>query len=184
MMLNKIEEQILNGIPTKKGSNDIGSQGLSKIALQKYGLKITNVGIRSLILPEEISKNVFDRMIAERKGIASNYRAEGKRQADTIRAEADSMKSQTIANAEAEAKIIKAEGDAEAAKHYAVFREDPALAIFLRKLDSLKKILGNKTTLVLDTDSAPFDLLKMNSDQLATPAKKVTPNKPKSKPGK
>ena len=52
-----------------------------------------------------------------------------------------------------------AAGDAQAAEYYKIYNEDPELAAFLRQLESLKKILKNKTTLMIDTNSAPFTLL-------------------------
>ena len=59
----------------------------------------------------------------------------------------------------------------EAAKYLRVFDKNPELAAFLRKLDSLRTIMKSKTTLVLDTNTDPFTLLKSNADQLAAPAK-------------
>lgn len=54
----------------------------------------------------------------------------------------------------------------------AVFAENPELAVFLRKLDSMKRLMGSRTTLVLDTNSAPFDILKFGGSALEKPAKK------------
>ena len=71
-----------------------------------------------------------------------------------------------ISTAEAKAKEIRAKGDAAAAEAYEVFNQNPELAAYLRKLDSLKKIMETKTTVVLDTNTAPFDILKENSYQL------------------
>ena len=90
----------------------------------------------------------------------------GNTEAQKIRIAADAKSRTIITNAEAEAKEIRAKGDAEAAQYYAVFKQNPELAVFLRKLDSLRKIMKTKTTLVLDTDAAPFDLLKSNSDNI------------------
>ena len=105
-------------------------------------------------------------MVEERKLEAQTYLSSGNTEAQKIRIAADAQSRTIITNAEAEAKEIRAKGDAEAAKYYAVFKENPELAIFLRKLDSLRRIMRTKTTLVLDTDAAPFDLLKSNSDNL------------------
>ena len=38
--------------------------------------------------------------------------------------------------------------------------EDPELAMFLRDIDALKKILQNRSTIVLDGESEPLKLLK------------------------
>ena len=100
-------------------------------------------------------------MKQERDTAAKKFRAEGNTVAQKIRTDADRAKQEILADAQAQAKKLMAEGDAEAAKYYSVFNQDPELASFLRKLDSLKRIVSTKTTLVLDTDSTPFDIFKM-----------------------
>ena len=46
-----------------------------------------------------------------------------------------------------------------AAKYYSVFKENPELAFFLRKLDSLNRMNSGKLTLILKTDASPFDVM-------------------------
>ena len=72
----------------------------------------------------------------------------------------DRKAAETISQAEAEAKKIRGEGDELAAKNYAVFQKNPELALFLRNLEALKISLTDKDTLILDTDTPPFTLLK------------------------
>ncbi len=136
----------------------------------KYGLEIVSVGINTINVPKSISDKVADRMIQERKVEAAKFLSEGSRRAEEIRIEADRKREITLAEAEAKAKEIRAKGDAEAAQYYAVFKENPELAEFLRKLDSLRVIMQSRTTLVLDTNVAPFDLFKPGAEVLA-PAK-------------
>ncbi|MBN1865006.1 MAG: protease modulator HflC [Victivallales bacterium] len=142
---------------------------LAPVALRNYGLEISNVGIKSLGIPEKVTGEVVKRMKSERNAASDAFRQEGKRLAQKIRDEADKEKKETLSLAEAKAKIIRAEGDAQAAAHYAVFMEEPELAVFLKKLDSLKKIMESRTTLVIDTDTAPFDLLRPGSEQINKP---------------
>lgn len=155
MVLPEIEKEIRNEI--------------AKTAMDQFGIEVNNVGIKTLIVPEKITKEISARMVSERNVLASVYRAEGKQIAEKIKIEADRQKRAILTDAEAKAKSVRAEGDAEAASYYAVFKENPELAAFLKKLDSLKKIMETKTTLVLDTDSAPFDLLKTNAEKLTNP---------------
>ncbi|MHC4330350.1 MAG: hypothetical protein ACYSWW_19755, partial [Planctomycetota bacterium] len=61
---------------------------------------------------------------------------------------------------EARAKIIRGKGDADAAGYYAKLDDDPELAMLLRDIEALRKILADRTTLVVPTDEKPFDLLK------------------------
>ena len=105
-------------------------------------------------------------MIQERKVVAQDYLSRGAQEASDIRTKAEQSRAEILTNAEATAKSIRAEGDAEAAKYYEVFKENPELAVFLRKLDSLRRIMKGRTTLVLDTNAAPFDLLKPGAEKL------------------
>ena len=127
---------------------------------EPYGIEIVSVGVNTINVPKTISEKVFDRMIAERKRIADKYIAEGNAEARKIRIDADSKRTIKLAEAEAKAKEIRAQGDAEAAQYYAEFRQDPELAAFLRKLDALRSVMKGRTTLVVDTSTPPFDLLK------------------------
>ena len=167
-------------ISTNKGEmklaqieNDIKNL-LKDVALKNYGMQIISVGIKSLGIPEKVTDKVIKRMKNEREAASAAYREEGKKLAQKIRDEADREKKEKIAVAKSKAKIIRAEGDAQAATYYAVFKEEPELAVFLKKLDSLKKIVESKTTLVIDTNTAPFDLLQPGAEKLKSrDAKKI-----------
>ena len=156
MKLNEIQEEI--------------KKNLVQIS-KPYGLEIVSVCINTINVPKAISEKVFDRMIQERQRAAAQFLAQGNSRAEKIRIDADREKAITLANAEAQAKEIRAQGDAEAAKYYAVFKENPELAEFLRKLDSLRQIMKGRTTLVLDTNVAPFDLFKPGAEVLGPVAK-------------
>ncbi len=132
-------------------------------AKTRYGIEVSFIGIRRLLLPESITRKVFERMRAERETIAEHYRAEGAAEATRIRAEADSRRDQILAHAEADAKRIRAEGDAEAAEYYRTFAQDPELAMFLRKLEVLEETLTNRATVILGPDTPPYDLLRSNT---------------------
>ncbi len=166
--------QVVNTDPKQMKLGEIQDQIKTQLSesCQSYGLEIVSVGVNSINVPKTISDKVADRMIAERQSVAAKYRAEGEQIAQGMRTKADASKASLIADAEAKARVIRAQGDAEAAKYYAVFKENPELAEFLRKLDSLRVIIQGRTTLVLDTNVAPFDLLKAGAEVLdgnATP---------------
>ncbi|MEI6421949.1 MAG: protease modulator HflC, partial [Lentisphaerota bacterium] len=96
---------------------------IAPIVLEQYGIEVEYVGIKTLGLPEKNTENVFNRMKAERNVVAEQYRADGKREAQTMKNQADNNRKLKLAEAEAQAKRIKAEGDAKAATFYAVFKE-------------------------------------------------------------
>lgn len=125
-----------------------------------YGIEIEALGIKQLKVSEEVSKEVFERMKAERNRRAAAIISDGTVEANKIRTDTDRKSQELLAAAEARAKRIRGRGDAEAAKHYAKLEADPELAMLLRDLEALQKILGDRTTLVVPTDKKPFSLLK------------------------
>ncbi len=168
--------QLVNVNPEKMRLTKIQDEILEKLEAQAKpsGINISFVGINSLNIPESISKSVFDRMIQERKVEAEKFLAEGRSEAQRIMTEINRKRDDELAEAAGKAKEIRAQGDADAAKYYATYRKSPELAAFLRKLDSLRTIMKSKTTLILDTNSAPFDIFKMDAEKLniAGPRKK------------
>ena len=167
-------DQILTTDPEKMILGKIADQIRGEIAAKAkpYGIEVKSAGITTLNVPEAVSSKVFERMNQDRMLAAQRYLGEGKLKAEQIRIAADKERTNIIADAEAKAKEISAQGDVEAAKYLKVFEKNPELAAFLRKLDSLRAIMKTKTTLVLDTDTDPFTLLKSNADQLTAPAKR------------
>ncbi len=126
-----------------------------------FGVAVERVGVKRLSLPEANTEFVFRRMRAEREQFAAKFRAEGRQQADELRAQTDAKKSTLVAEARREAEEIRGRAEAEAAAIYAkAHGEDPEFYAFLRELQVLKQTVGNNTTIVLDTDSEPFRLLK------------------------
>ncbi len=84
--------------------------------------------------------------------------AEGERQAKTIKAEADLVANKILALARAEAIQISGEAEAQAAKYYEVFKQNPELANFLFQRKALEGLLKENSTLILDPNTPPFNL--------------------------
>ncbi len=172
-------DQMINTDPKKMKLSEIEKAMFNQIAPDvkaRYGLEVVKVGIRTISVPAKFSGAITERMKKERETAASIDKQKGKVEAEKIKTDANQKKREVITKAEAEAKKLMAQGDAEAAREYAVFSQNPELAAYLRKLDSLKRIVKTKTTLVLGTDSAPFDLFNMKVGELqqkaaAKPAK-------------
>ena len=130
-------------------------------ARQSFGISVEQVGITRLTLPEANTQFVFERMRAERAQFAAQYRAEGQQRADEVRAKTDAGKTVILAEARQYAEETRGKGEAEAARIYiAAHQKDPSLYKFLRELDALKQITATNTTVVLDTGTPPFDLLR------------------------
>jgi membrane protease subunit HflC len=125
-----------------------------------YGIEVKAVGVKQLKVSEDVSKDVFERMRKERQRRTEATIAEGFAAAKKITTDADSMQTELLAAADARAKAIRAQGDAEAAGYYKMLEQEPQLAMFLRDVEALKKILEKRSTLVIGADAEPFKILK------------------------
>lgn len=155
-------ESLVNAKPESLHGEEL-METLSRLtdrrALEQYGIEVVDVRIKRLNLPEQNKQSVFARMRAERERIARQYRAEGEEQALKIRADADRQKEEILSAAYRDAEKIKGDGDAQSTRIYgAAYSRDPQFYKLVRTLESYKKILDDKTTIVLSSDS---DLLKL-----------------------
>jgi membrane protease subunit HflC len=139
--------------------NEIAAE-VSDKAMQEYGIAIKTVGIKQLNVPKDVTVKVFERMQADRNRKRDSILAEGRAEAERIRSDAEAKQKELLAVATTQAQVIRGTGDAEAARYYEMLKEDPELAMFLRNLEALKKILAEKTTIVLGVETEPIDLLK------------------------
>ncbi|MCQ2404215.1 MAG: protease modulator HflC [Lentisphaeria bacterium] len=127
--------------------------------MKQFGIDIIRIGFRQLGFPAAVTQNIYAAMISEREAKAKKFEVEGQAEAEKIRSDANTQAQKVVTMAQAEATKIRGEGDAKAAEAYRVFSQNPELAVFLRNLDALKGSLGEKDTLILDTTTAPFNLL-------------------------
>ena len=132
----------------------------SNKATQDYGIEVVDVRIRRVDLPSQNEESIYARMDAERKRQANKFRSEGEEEAQKIRATTDRDKTIILADAYKQAERIRGEGDAKAVEVYAdAYSADPKFYEFVRTLDAYKKIIDDKTMLVLPSDSQLFKLL-------------------------
>ena len=132
----------------------------SNAATLSYGISVVDVRIRRVDLPAENEESIYARMEAERKRQANKFRSEGEEEAQKIRAATDRDKTIILADAYKEAEKIRGEGDAKAVQVYArSYSADPKFYEFVRTLDTYKKVVDDKTTLVLPSGSKLFKLL-------------------------
>ena len=123
------------------------------------GIEIIMVGIKRLGIPESVTGAVFERMKAERQAEIQKIAAEGERQAMEIKAMADLEANKILAQARAEAIQISGQAEAQTAKYYEVFKQNPELANFLFQRKALEGLLKENSTLILDPNTPPFNLL-------------------------
>ena len=141
-----------------------------------YGIRVDLLGLKQIGLPESITAKVFDRMKSERQRLVKQFQSEGEAESIRIRAEADRVHQETLAKAEAEATVIRGQGEAEAARSYAVFEQNPELAVFLIQLNALSSSLKERATLVLDPQTPPFNLLGPQAEALQLPPMNLATN--------
>jgi membrane protease subunit HflC len=134
-------------------------EALKEPLRQDYGIGLAAVGIKQLGVNSKVTEDVFARMRADRRRIAEATLAQGKAEATKIRTDAESKKTELLAAAEARAKAIRGTGDAEAAKYYRLLEEDPEFAKFLQDIETVKKALKERATVVITARTRPFELL-------------------------
>jgi modulator of FtsH protease HflC len=144
----QIESEIRDGIKDKTS---------------QYGIHINFLGIKKLGLPESITQKVFDRMKEERMRVVAGIKAQGEAEASKIISAADRDRAEILAKADATAIEIRGKAEAEAAKSYEIFEKNPDLAILLLKINALEQSTKDRTTLILDQRTPPFDLLDSQS---------------------
>ena len=155
--------EFVNSDPAKIKFKEIEAEMLADLEQtlsNEYGIEIKTLGIKQLKVNKVVTVKVFERMKAARNLRTKATISEGEGQATRIKGEANYKKSVLRTTAEARALAIRGQGDAEAAKHYKMLEEDPELAMFLRNIESLEKMLKERSTLVIRADSEPFKLLK------------------------
>jgi membrane protease subunit HflC len=136
-------------------------------ALAEYGIDVVDLGIKRISLPSLVSEKVFEQMRETRRKQAETTRAEGKAEAERIRARADSAKRRILAFARTTAERIKSEGDAAAARYYDAFRENPEFASFLEHMEFIKQTLQKDTTFLLDWQTPPGSYFQSDQRMLS-----------------
>jgi modulator of FtsH protease HflC len=133
------------------------------------GIEVTDVRIKRIELPQEVSQSVHRRMEAERERVAKELRSRGEAEAVRIRADADRQRVVLQAEAQRKADEIRGLGEAQATDIYAqVFSQDPEFYNFYRSLNAYKQTFGHKNDLLVfeptsdffkyfKTPSKPFD---------------------------
>ncbi len=140
---------------------------------KELGLEVVDVRIKRADLPEQNSKNVYDRMRAERQREAAEFRAEGVGAANRIKADADRQVTIIKAEATREGERTRGDGDAERNRIFAeAFSRDPDFFAFYRSMQAYETgIKGSDTRMLLSPDSEFFKYFT-NPYSGANPAKR------------
>lgn len=165
-----LKRKINNGLRNEIGSHTIkdivsGKRGeVMETALKRMarsselGIKVIDVRIKKINLPDEVSNSIYKRMRAERQAVAREHRSQGQEKSEVIRANIDRKVSIMIAQANKESAEIRGRGDAESSQIYSnSFAKDPEFYAFLRSMQAYQKSFADKQdVMVLSPDSDFF----------------------------
>ena len=127
----------------------------------QYGIQVVDIEIKRINYVESVQKQVFQRMISERKRIASQYRSEGEGEKRRILGQMQKELAGIRSEAYKKAEKIRGQGDADATRIYGTaYGRNPDFYSLYKTLESYGGIDSNKTELILSTDSDFYKYLK------------------------
>lgn len=165
--LNGSPQDVEENLPIDKLVNDAKKDPEnSKASLRSFGVVVIDVRIKQINFPAEVSGSIYANMRAERDIIAREKRYEGVKKAEEIRAKATFEKTKIISEAERQARSIRGEGDANAAKLYAeAFGKDIEFFSFIRSLKAYEQSFTGNDVMVISPDSEFFRYMKLKSNK-------------------
>jgi membrane protease subunit HflC len=152
------EEAILEKI--EKGREQVSREILERAAdrTADLGIELLDLRIKRINYVEEVQRDVFARMIAERQRIAELYRSEGRGEAARIEGERERELQRITSEAFKEAEVLRGNADAEATDIYAAaYNRDADFYAFTRSLEAYENVMDEGTMIILDTET---DFLK------------------------
>ena len=148
------EEVILNII--EKGRDRVSREILARASERTadLGIELLDLRIKRINYVEEVQRDVFARMIAERQRIAELYRSEGQGEAARIQGERERELQRITSEAFRAAEQLRGTADAEATGIYAEsYGRDADFYSFTRALETYEKVIDPNTTVIFDTSS-------------------------------
>lgn len=146
--------------PIQKGREQITREILKRASadMSDLGIELLDIRLKQLNYVEEVQKDVFARMIAERLRIAELFRSEGEGEAARIRGERERELKRIQSEAYRSAEELRGKADAQATDIYAeAHGRDPDFYAFTKSLETYEKTMDPKTLFILATDN---ELLK------------------------
>jgi membrane protease subunit HflC len=127
------------------------------LAGKEFGIEVLDVRMKRVDLPPENSEAIFKRMQTQRQQEAARFRAEGQRDAQAMRAEADKQQVVIISDARRQSEILRGEGDTEATRIYNdAYGQDAAFFDFYRSMQALTEGLTGDTTTYVGPPTGDF----------------------------
>ncbi len=121
--------------------------------VEDLGIRLLDFRFKRIGYVEEVQREVFVRMISERKRIAEQFRSEGAGESARINGDKDRELKVITSEAYRKSQEIKGRADAEAADIYAeAHNRDPEFYRFTKTMEILVDTMDADTTVVLTTD--------------------------------
>ena len=118
------------------------------------GIELLDLRLKRINYVEEVQKDVFARMIAERQRIAEQFRSEGQGESARIHGERERELAQIQSEAYRQAEELRGEADAEATNIYAeAYNRDADFYAFTKSLETYEQTMDPETFFILGTDS-------------------------------
>jgi membrane protease subunit HflC len=165
-LLNSSLRRVLGEVTLMQVVRDQREELMAKVRTQveaeaqALGITLVDVRIRRADLPEQNSLAIYQRMQTERQQEAAQFRAEGSRRSQEIRARADRDVTVLVAEATSTGERVRGEGDAERNRVFAeAYGKDAEFFSFYRAMQAYEQGLQKGDTRMLlrpDTDFFRF----------------------------
>lgn len=137
----------------------LGRQALTREILattaprvKEFGIELMDFRFKRINYVEQVQKDVFQRMIAERKRVAERFRSEGAGEAARISGERERDLQRIQSEAYRTAQETRGKADAQAARIYAdAHNRDASFYGFMKSMETYEKTVDAKTILILTT---------------------------------
>ncbi|MEI4259786.1 MAG: protease modulator HflC [Candidatus Dasytiphilus stammeri] len=163
---NNLSAEKKNNLLLSTSTNSLvaPADNIQQNSVSMLGIQVIDVRIKQISLPSEVSEAIYNRMRAERESDARHHRSQGKEQSEKMRALSDYNVTQTLAEAERKARIIRGEADAIVTKLYATyFSQDLDFYTFFRSLRAYEKGFSSNKDIFLWGKQDPFLGYMLNS---------------------
>ncbi|MBN2526175.1 MAG: protease modulator HflC [Deltaproteobacteria bacterium] len=147
---------VSNNYSIGMGRHELTEQIIEKASQKamELGIELKDVRLKRIDYIPSVQESVFKRMISERTKVASRLRSQGEGLSAKILGRKDRDLKRISSEAYRKAEEIRGNADAAAARIYAeAYKRDPELYRFLKTLESYRLTLGERTWLLITTNS-------------------------------
>jgi modulator of FtsH protease HflC len=129
--------------------------------LPEFGIHLLDLRIKRIKFVDSVQQKVFERMISERKRIASQYRSEGEGERAATLGRMEKELARINSEAFRKSQEIRGKADAEATRIYAeTFGKNTEFFEFYRTMEFYREFNNSRSSFVLTTEADVFKYLK------------------------